>query len=76
MTMGTKSSATTSETSNVDTMEMPIFLPSNSIIKFEEKRKGRKTVTVVSVDATMDRHTSFVPRVTDSSGPFPIPASR
>ncbi len=63
-----KSNATISEMINVEIMDVPMWFPSSSTIGSAEKIKGRKTVTVVSVAARMDRHTSVVPWVTALSG--------
>ena len=58
---GISRSATTSETRRVEIMETPICLPIRPMKKFSENTKGRKTVMVVSVAASIDRQTSLVP---------------
>ena len=59
--IGIKSSATKKDTNKVETIDIPIFWPISLIMKFPEKRKGTKTIIVVSVAAKMERQTSFVP---------------
>jgi hypothetical protein len=46
---------------SVDIIDTPTFLPISVIKKLLEKINGRKTVTVVRVEAKIDRQTSIVP---------------
>ena len=74
--IGMTSIATASEARRVVTIDTPIFLITSLIRKFDEKIKGRNTITVVRVDAKIDRHTSVVPCFTESSLLLPEPARR
>ena len=74
--MGMNSNATASETKRVEIIDTPICVPISLSKKLSEKRKGRKIITVVSVAATIERQTSFVPLVTDLPAESPVPESR
>jgi len=59
--IGINNNATTNDTSNVEMIETPMFLPIKPIKKSVEKTKGKNTVMVVKVAAKIDFQTSFVP---------------
>ena len=65
-----------SENTNVDMIEMPIFLPKSLIIGSSENTNGRNTVTVVSVDAIRAFLTSLTPCRAANRGGVPIEANR
>ena len=71
-----KRRATKREIVRVEMIETPIWCPMSLIRKLSEKTKGRKTVTVVSVAARIERQTSRVPCVTDCSGLLPAAERR
>ncbi len=71
--MGTNSNATAKETNRVEIIDTPMCIPISLSKKFSEKRNGRNIITVVKVAATIERHTSFVPRLTESSARIPVP---
>ena len=60
----------------MEMIDTPICDPMSRSRKLSEKRKGRKMMTVVSVAAAMERHTSFVPWAADRSADMPVPERR
>ena len=66
--MGISRSETNRDTVRVEIMDTPMCLAKSLTRKSEEKINGINTAMVVAVAATMARHTSPVPRITDSAG--------
>ncbi len=74
--MGIRSRDTKSDTLKVETIDTPICLARSFTRNSDEKIKGINTAMVVPVAATMDLHTSPVPRTTASDGLTPKLLSR